>query len=150
VIVVGLFTALLVIVTAPVRAPPVVGENVTLIVHVAFTARLVPQVFVCAKSPLAAIELIVADAVPLFVTVTDCAAVVLPTTVLANERLVGFAESDGPGSVPVPVKATGFARPAIVMVSVPLRVPVAVGENVTLIVQLAFTARLEPQLFVCA
>jgi hypothetical protein len=150
VIAVGLFTALLVIVTLPVRAPPVVGENVTLTVQLAFTARLVPQVFVCAKSPLAAIELMVADAVPVFVTVAVCAAVVLPTTVLANDRLVGFAESDGPGWVPVPVRLTGLTLPATVTLSVPLRVPVAIGENVTLIVQVAAAARLLPQLFDCA
>jgi hypothetical protein len=57
-IVVGLFVALLKIVTEPVRPPAAVGVNVTLIVQLALTARLVPQLFVCAKSPLAAIELI--------------------------------------------------------------------------------------------
>ena len=57
-IVVGLFTALLVIVTEPVRPPAAVGLNVTVTVQLAPTARLVPQLFVCAKSPLAAIELI--------------------------------------------------------------------------------------------
>jgi hypothetical protein len=55
---VGLFTALLVTVTEPVRLPMAVGVNVTLILQLALTARLVPQLFVCAKSPLAATELI--------------------------------------------------------------------------------------------
>src|SRR5436309_15854976 len=87
-IVVGLLTAFEVIVTEPVRDPPVVGLNETLTVHVAFTARLVPQVFVCWKSPLAAIELIVAAVVPPFVIVVVCVALVLPTTVEANARLV--------------------------------------------------------------
>src|SRR4051812_37060629 len=94
-VVVGLLTAFDVIVTEPVRAPPVVGANRTLIVQVAFTARLVPQVFVCEKSPVAAIELIVAAAVPPFVIVVVCAALVFPTTVDGKLRLVGFADRFG-------------------------------------------------------
>ena len=36
----------------PVREPVAVGVKVTLIVHDALAARLVPQVLVCEKSPL--------------------------------------------------------------------------------------------------
>ena len=39
-------------VTEPVREPVAVGVKVTLIVHDALAARLVPQVLVCEKSPL--------------------------------------------------------------------------------------------------
>jgi len=51
---------------------------------------------------------------------------------------------------PVPVKVTdcGVFGALSVIVIAPLRVPVAVGVNVTLIVQLVFAARLAGQLFV--
>jgi hypothetical protein len=91
--VVGLFAALLVTVTDPVRVPLAVGLNVTLIVQLAPAARLDPHVFVCAKSPLATIELIAAAAFPVFCTVTVCAALVAPTVVLPNVRLDGLVES---------------------------------------------------------
>jgi hypothetical protein len=149
--VVGLFTALLVTVTDPVRAPAAVGVNVTLMVQLAPTARLVPQLFVCAKSPVAAIELIVAAAVPPFVSVVDCAAVVEPTTVDGNARLPGEAESAGPGDVPVPVRLTvvGPLASLVETVSVPVRVPAAAGWNVTLTVHEAPAPMLVPQVFVC-
>jgi antitoxin (DNA-binding transcriptional repressor) of toxin-antitoxin stability system len=143
---------LLVIVTEPVRPPAAVGVNVTLTVQLAPVARLVPQLFVCAKSPLAAIELIDAAAVPVFCTVTDWLGLVWPATVVPNARLDGDAESDGPGAVPVPVRPalTGPFGSLVETVSVPLRDPLAFGEKVTLTVQLAPAARLVPQLFVCA
>jgi hypothetical protein len=144
------FTALLVTVTEPVRDPAAVGVNVTLIVQLAPTARLVPQLFVCAKSPLAAMELIVAAAVPLLDSVVACDAVVDPTTVLANDRLAGEAESDGPGAVPVPLRATAVAPDtSVLIVSVPLRAPVAVGLNFTVTVQDPPAAMLVPQVLVC-
>jgi hypothetical protein len=148
--VVGLFTALLVTVTDPVREPAAVGVNVTLIVQLAPTARVVPQLFVCAKSPLAAMELIVAAVVPLFDRVVGCEAVVEPTTVFANARLVGLALSDGPGAVPVPLRATVTAPDtSVLIVSVPLRAPVTVGLNFTVTVQDPPAAMLVPQVLVC-
>jgi hypothetical protein len=147
---VGLFTALLVTVTAPVRAPAAVGVKVTLIVQLAPTARVVPQLFVCAKSPLAVIELIVALVVPLFDSVVDCDAVVEPTTVEANARLAGLALSAGPGAVPVPLSATETApETSVLTVSVPLREPAAVGLNFTVTVQDPPAAMLVPQVLVC-
>jgi hypothetical protein len=54
------------------------------------------------------------------------------------------------GAVPVPVRLTVWvARLALsVMVTAPVLVPVAVGLKVTLRVQLALAARLEPQVLV--
>ena len=55
------------------------------------------------------------------------------------------------GAVPVPLKLTICVPPPMllsVMVSVPVSGPAAVGEKVTLIVQLAPTLTLLPQLFV--
>jgi hypothetical protein len=87
-----------------------------------------------------------------FCTVADSLGLVWLTTVVPNERLDGVAESDGPGAVPVPERLTlvGPFGSLVAMVSVPLRDPLAAGEKVTLIVQLAPAARLVPQLFVCA
>ncbi len=72
--------ALSVIVTAPVRVPGPVGVKVTVSVQEAPTARVVgsvPQLFVCAKSPLAAIVLIVKGPVPVLLRVEDCDALVV-------------------------------------------------------------------------
>ena len=65
-------------VTEPVRLPAAVGVNITLIVHVAPAARLEPQVFVWAKSPVTAMLVKVSAAVLPFVSVTVCAAEVVP------------------------------------------------------------------------
>src|SRR5258708_228063 len=66
-------------VIAPLRTPESVGVNVTAILQLAAAARDVPHVFVCAKSPKAAIDIIVSAACPLLVSVTVCAALVDPT-----------------------------------------------------------------------
>ena len=61
--------------------------------------------------------------------------VLLPTTTLPNDTLVGLSVT---GGVPVPESATlcGLFLALSVIDTVPVRVPVAVGVNVTLIVQL--------------
>ncbi len=97
--------------------------------------------------------LIVSGAVPLLVSVTACAALVLPTCWLPKLRLVGERVTAGAvGATPVPVRLTLCGLPAALSVidTVPVRVPVAVGVNVTLIVQLAAAATDAPQVFVCA
>jgi hypothetical protein len=62
----------------------------------------------------------------------------------AGERLTTGA------STPVPVRLTVWVAGLAlsVMVTTPVRVPVAVGLKVTLRVQLALAARLEPQVLV--
>jgi len=57
-------------VTEPVREPVAVGVKVTLIVHDALAARLVPQVLVCEKSPLTVMLEIVRAALPGLLRVT--------------------------------------------------------------------------------
>jgi hypothetical protein len=71
-------------VNVPARAPVAVGVNVTLIVQFAFTASVagligqaLAPVLVPAKSPEPAMELIVRGPVPVFVSVTVCAALVV-------------------------------------------------------------------------
>ncbi len=88
---------------------------------------------------------IVNDTLPVFVSVTACAALVVLTCWFPNERLVG--EKLTAGAVPVPARLTicGLLLALSVMVTVPVRVPVAVGVNVTLIAQLAPAATELPQ-----
>ena len=52
--------------------------------------------------------------------------------------------------MPVRLAVWGLLVALSVTVKVPLRVPVAVGEKVTLMMQLAPAATLAPQLLVCA
>ena len=77
----GLPVALSLTVTVPVRVPVVVGVKFTLIVQLVRAARDVPQVPSPArvKSPLTVMLLIVKVAVPLLVSVENCATLVIPT-----------------------------------------------------------------------
>jgi len=73
-----------VMVSVPVSGPVAVGVNVTLITQLALaaTGALVPQVVplaAIAKSPVTAMPVKVKDAVPLLVSVTALAALVVPT-----------------------------------------------------------------------
>ena len=68
----------------------------------------------------------------------------------AKIRLVGDRVAFGPETTPVALKATDCGLPGALSAidNVPVRVPICVGLNVTLIVQLARGATLEPQLCV--
>jgi hypothetical protein len=93
-------------VTAALRAPVAVGVNVTLILQMAPTATLVPQVFVWLKSPLFApvivMLLMLSAAVPVFESVTACAVLLVLTSWLLNVSDAG--ERLTAGATPVPVK----------------------------------------------
>ena len=73
-----------VMLTEAVREPIAEGVKVTLIVQFPPAATLAPQVFASAKSPLfvpvTAMLLRLTVAAPLFVSVTVCVALVVPTT----------------------------------------------------------------------
>ena len=77
------------------------------------------------------------------------AALVVPTSWLANVRLAG--DSPTAGAIPLPLRATVCGLPLALSVTdrVPVRVPVAVGLKFTLILQLAPAPKLPPQLVVC-
>lgn len=131
------------------RAPDADGLKVTLTVQLAEAARLVPHVFEeMAKSaefaPVTATLLM--EIVPLltFLSVTDCAAVVDPTLVDANDKLAGLTLAP---VVPVPDSATvcGLGAALSLKSRVAVRIPVVVGANTILAVQLAEAARLVPQ-----
>ena len=76
----GLPLALSVTEMAPVREPATVGVKVTEMVHVPAAATETPHELVWLKSPLAAMLLIVRAAVPVLVSVTDCAALAVFNT----------------------------------------------------------------------
>lgn len=140
-----------VIVSVPPRLPVAVGVNFTEIKQFAPAATDVPQVLVCAKSPDVAIELKVSAACPELASVTVCAALVVPVISEAKIRLVGEGVAAGVGATPVPVIETVCGDPLILseIVTVPVRLPVAVGLKVTETVQAAPPAMLVPQVFVC-
>ena len=98
--------------------------------------------------------MIVRAALPEFESVTVCAALVDVTAWLANVSDAGETLAPGVAAVvPVPARVTACGLPAAlsVMVTAADRAPVAVGLNVTLIVQLPLFAATElPQVFVCA
>jgi hypothetical protein len=149
----GLPEALSVMLRVPVRVPDAVGVNVTLMVQLAPAATELPQVLVWAKSPLAEMLVRLSEALPVLESVTDCAALVVPTVWLAKvseeaERLTTGAEA----AAPVPVRLTDCGLPEALSVMLRLldRVPDAVGVNVTLMVQFAPAATELPQLLVCA
>src|SRR5258708_677616 len=99
----GLPVALSVMVKVPMRVPAAVGVNVTLIVQFAPAARvrgLIGQGVapgLAAKSPDAAMELIVRGPVPVFVSFTVCAALVPGITTVGTLRVVGATARVGMG-----------------------------------------------------
>src|SRR5438067_1446456 len=133
--------------TLAVRAPVAEGLKVTVMVQLALTASVLGlsgQVFVWAKSPalvpVSPTLVMVRGAVPLLVSVTGWPALVVPVGWLPNERLVG--ERVTAGAVPVPLSATvcGLPPALSLMETLALRLPVAPGVKVTLMVQVALTA----------
>jgi hypothetical protein len=124
--------------------PVVAGLNVTDIVQVALLpASVVPQGAVppatAAKFPLAPNESDVL-AVPVFLTVTIFAALVVPTVCAANVSLVGVTVTmTVPAEAPVPERFTvcGELDAWSVIEIEPVRVPVVVGVNVMFTVQFA-------------
>jgi hypothetical protein len=140
----GLLVALSVMVKVPVRGPVTVGVNVTLIVQVfdpAVAGKVAGQadvpVLVSAKSPDAAMEMIVRGPVPVFVSVTVCAALIIFSSWLPKVRLVGASVTAGVGFAPVPVNAMfcGLVLSLSVSCNVAVSLPTTVGLNVTLTVQ---------------
>jgi hypothetical protein len=135
-----------------------VGVNVTATVQVAEGAtgfaveQVVPEAAM-ANGPLAAgAALKTRLASPVLVNVIVCALLVVPTISAANVRESGRLTV---GAVAVPASVTLWTLPTrplllSVMVNVPPRAPATVGTKVTLIVQLALAATLDPQVFVWA
>lgn len=85
--------------------PEEMGVKVTAMLQLAPAARLAPQVLDCAKSPLAVMLLIVNVPLPLLVSVTDCAALVV-----FKDRLLKVSELGDrlAAAVATPVPVTGI------------------------------------------
>src|SRR5439155_1738351 len=152
----GLFGALSLSVTAPVRVPAAVGVKFALIVQLAPAATVLPQVPSPAKwkSPLIAKPLLnVSVELPLLVTVTNCVALVVPTAWLAKVSEVGERDAvEVDVETPEPVRAAVCGLPVAlsVTVTVAVLVPDAVGLNVTLIVQVPPAATDVPHVLLSA
>jgi len=148
----GVPVALLLSVSVPVRVPRTAGTKTTLTVQVPPAERAAGQLFVCAKFP--DVVKLVMERVPdpVFVRVTFCGLLVVPMSCEAKVRELGFSEALS--VYPMPDKATVCGLPASGASSaidkVPVRVPEAVGVNVTLMVQFAPAAKEPGQLLVCA
>ena len=98
----GLFTASSVNVSAPERTPIAVGENVTVTVHVAPGAILVPHVLLAiAKSPIVTILVKLRALFFWFVRLTDWLALVLPAAIFPNPRLLVDRVT---ATIPAPVR----------------------------------------------
>src|SRR5207253_1434621 len=94
-------------------------------------------VLVAAKSPEGANELIVKAAVPVFVSVTVIAVLVVASSWLPKSRLVGANPTPGAVPFPLSVMICGLPPASSASDSVPVRAPEAVGVKVTLMVQFA-------------
>jgi hypothetical protein len=132
------------------------GLNVTEIEQLAFATSELLQLLVCAKSvgfvPAIEIPEIVSAALPVFFSVTVCAAEVVPDTA-ENVRELGDSEATGAAAVvPVPLKATVCGEPVALSAteSVAVKLAADAGVNVTEIAQLALAASELPQVLVCA
>src|SRR6266849_4409799 len=134
----------------PPRDHTAVGVKTTVIEQDAPTATgAAVQLLVCEKSPVAIMLLIVKAAVPVLVTVTGAAVLLVPTRTPAKLRPTG--DSVATGATPVPPIGTVCGLPGALSVNLTVddRLPVLVGVKTTLIVQLAFAASEEGQLLVC-
>ena len=99
----GLPEALSETLSVPVRVPAAAGEKVTLILQLLPALRDAPQLFVCAKSPLAEMPEMARAAVPLLERVTGCEALVVPKAWGPKFKLVteSLAEGVGVGGAPL-------------------------------------------------
>jgi len=142
-------------VNVPVRAPTTVGANVTLIVHVPLAGNVagpigqaVAPVLVAAKSPEAAMELIVKGPLPLFVSVTSMDALVVVNICGVKGRL--GTENLTPGAVadPEPLRFTSktcvLACPPFVTTAVITSVADSAGGATTDGVNVTLTVHCSP------
>ena len=140
-----------------VRFPVAVGVNVTLMVQLPLAATELPHVVVSPKSPglVPVNPMLLMDraAFPVLFSVKVWAVLVVPRFWLLKVRLV--VVTPAMGALPVPVRLTDCWLPATllllsVMFKEAVRLPVAAGVNVTLMVQLPLAATEPPHVLVSA
>lgn len=93
-----------VMVSVPLNAPVEVGEKVTSIEQEPSPATLPPQLLVWLKLSLMAMLVMVSVASPVLLSVTHCAALMVPRPSLLNVRLAGEAAATAGAVPPIPVK----------------------------------------------
>ena len=130
----------------PRSAPTALGEYTTWSAQVLWPGSDVPQRLFTEKSPVIATSIFVNALSPLFVTVTCCAALVVPIVCAAKVRTVALSVSVGP-VCPLPLSNAVCVPTSSVATRLPDAAPDAVGEKTTPTVQLVFTAKEAPQVF---
>src|SRR5262249_52905143 len=130
----------------PVRAKRAAGVNVTLMTQAPPGASAFPQVLVWAKSPVTVTPEMAKGILPVFVTVTACTALVVPTSWLLKLSAAGVTAAVA--TPPVPVRLAVSVVLPVGTLREPLRRPPEEGVNVTCSVQLAPVANTEEQLLV--
>ncbi len=133
----GLSGALSVIEIAPVRVPIVVGLNVIVKVQLAPGLTAEPHVLLWLNGPVTPMLEIFRTPNPVLVRVAVLARLVVNTTCVRNVRLVG--DNFTAGLTPTPARETDCGLPLALseMMRLAVRVPVALGLKVTLIVHAA-------------
>ena len=99
-------------------------------------------------APVTAMLVMLKLALPVLLRVTVCAALVVPMVWLPKVRLVAVRLTAGPLPVPVRLAVCGLPLASSVMLSDAVRVPEAVGVNLTLIVQVPPAATELPHVLV--
>jgi hypothetical protein len=130
------------IASAPLTAALTLGWKATLIVQLCPPARLVGQLLICVKFPLAATRSIDTLALGAAVSIKVWGWLVVPTATVPKLR----APADNfAGAIPVPERLTtcGLEGALSLIVIAPLIGPIVPGLKLTLMVQLALGARLE-------
>jgi hypothetical protein len=140
--------ALSVIVRMPVRVPLAVGVKVTLMMQLPPTPTLEPQLLVWEKSPVTVMLETASATLPVLFRVTGWGTLEAPIAMPEKVRLL--TESEALEPVPVKLTVCGLPLALSVMVSMPVRVPLAVGVKVTLMLQTPPAAKLVPQVLVWA
>lgn len=143
-----------VIVKVAMRVPLPAGVKVTLTAQLTLAGSELPHVVVSAKSPALAPEKVIpvmeSATLPVLSKVKLWPPLVVPRPWLLNTRLAVVMLAMGPVPVPIRFTVCGLPLALSVMLTVAERLPMPAGVNVTLMVQLAFTATEEAHVFVTA
>lgn len=146
----------LLITKLPVRVPAAAGEKVTVIVQFAARSKVLPHVVDLAKSPLMLMPLMLRISPPALVSV-NVRALLAPMLVLLKKLpkpdggvapIEPVRDATAPCPDPLRLIVCGLPGALLVMVSVPVRAPVAVGLKLTFSAQNPATPKPLPQLFV--
>jgi hypothetical protein len=146
----GLPGALSATVIVPLLKNVAVGVKVTITVQVAPAAREVGQSCVPLYSPVTVMPLISNGKTPWFVMITGCGALGRPTATKPNCRFAGAKLIAGSIPSPERLKRCGLSAALLLIVMVPARAPMAVGENRMLIGHDAAASRVAGQSLVLA